>query len=136
MKQFILKNDISEIEKIHLYFEDLTMQGLIQDGLSNQLILVIEEMFTNIINYAFADKQLHCIEINLKLDNNDFIIQIIDDGIEFDPLNYKVQDLDTPLELRQIGGLGIHLMKSIMNEYQYKRENNKNYLSIKKYLTN
>ncbi len=122
------------MDKVRFFIEDFFYNGLIDEGASIKLILVVEEMFTNIVNYAYLDKNLHNIDVIIELENDLFSATLIDDGKEFNPLNHTVQDLNAPVEHRQIGGLGIHLMKNIMDEYFYKRENGKNILIIKKNL--
>ncbi len=133
-EHFILANELKEMDKVRFFIEDFFNNGLIDEGASIKLILVVEEMFTNIVNYAYFDKNLHNIDVIIELENDVFSATLIDDGKEFNPLNHTVQDLNAPVEHRQIGGLGIHLMKNIMDEYFYKRENNKNILIIKKNL--
>jgi len=120
------------MDKVRFFIEDFFNNGLIDEGASIKLILVVEEMFTNIVNYAYPEKNVHNIDVIIELDNGIFSATLVDDGREFNPLNHTVQDLNAPVEQRQIGGLGIHLMKNIMDEYFYKRENNKNILIIKK----
>jgi len=133
-EHFILANQLKEMDKVRFFIEDFFYNGLIDEGASIKLILVVEEMFTNIVNYAYLDKNLHNIDVIIELENDLFSATLIDDGKEFNPLNHTVQDLNAPVEHRQIGGLGIHLMKNIMDEYFYKRENGKNILIIKKNL--
>ena len=131
-EHLILTNDLKEIEKVRFVIDNLFNNGIIDEGMSIKLNLVVEEMFTNIVNYAYCDKELRQIDIIIEFDKGIFSTILIDDGKEFNPLNHKVQDLNAPAEERKIGGLGIHLMKNIMDEYEYKRENDKNILIIKK----
>ncbi len=133
-KHLILDNDLKEMEQFRFFIEGLVKDKLINEGTCIKLNLVIEEMFTNILHYGFKDSNNHKIEIIVELDNNIFTATIIDDGIPFNPLNYRVQDLNAPLEKRRIGGLGIHLMKNIMDEHHYQRKDDKNILTIKKYI--
>lgn len=132
-KHLTLKNDLNEIIKIRSFIDSLFNNGLIDEGNNIKLNLVVEEMFTNIVNYGFKDSLSHDIDVIIDFDNGYFTATLIDDGIDFDPLKHQVQDLDAPIEERRIGGLGIHLMKNIMDEYFYKRENDKNILIIKKF---
>lgn len=131
-EHLILKNDLKEIEKVRFVIDELFNKGTIDEGMSIKLNLVVEEMFTNIVNYAYSDKEFHQIDIIIEFGGGIFSTTLIDDGKEFNPLQHKVQDLNAPVEQRQLGGLGIHLMKNIMDEYEYKRENDKNILIIKK----
>ena len=99
-----------------------------------KLDLVIEEIFVNIAKYAYKDSQGKC---SLTIQNDvegklDFIFE--DSGIPFNPLENKEPDITLSAEERDIGGLGILITKKIMDNIQYKYENNKNVLKITKYI--
>lgn len=104
-----------------------------KDKLSGKLRLVSEEILVNIINYAYPEK-LGNVYINTELLNNTLVLKIIDEGIKFDPLERQNPDITIPLEERTIGGLGIFMVKNIMDEISYSYENNKNILTMKKKL--
>ena len=95
--------------------------------------VAIEEILTNVASYAYAPNTGD-IDIKYRLleDGNAIEITVEDSGVEFDPL--KAQDPDTtlPLEERQIGGLGLFIVKKTMDEIKYERRNNKNILVMKK----
>ena len=96
--------------------------------------LCIEEIFVNIAKYAYKDSQGKC---SLTIQNDvegklDFIFE--DSGIPFNPLENKEPDITLSAEERDIGGLGILITKKIMDNIQYKYENNKNVLKITKYI--
>ena len=99
-----------------------------------QIKLAAEEALVNVINYAYPDKNGN-IEITLTSRNNEALeIEIIDWGFAFDPLSLPEPNICAPLEERQIGGLGIHLIRKIMDEVRYKREDDRNILSLVKKL--
>lgn len=104
-----------------------------KDKLNGKLRLVSEEILVNIINYAYPEK-LGNIYINTELLNDTLVLKIIDEGIKFDPLERQNPDITIPLEERTIGGLGIFMVKNIMDEINYSYENNKNILTMKKKL--
>ena len=96
--------------------------------------LCIEEIFVNIAKYAYKDSQGKC---SLTIQNDvegklDFIFE--DSGIPFNPLENKEPDITLSAEERDIGGLGILITKKIMDDIQYRYENNKNVLKITKYI--
>ncbi|MBI4651633.1 ATP-binding protein [Candidatus Desantisbacteria bacterium] len=99
------------------------------DAALNQIHLASEEVLINIINYAYPDKPGD-IEISYEIENGQIIIEISDSGLPFDPLKKPDPDITLSLEERDIGGLGIFLTKKIMNEVIYRRENNKNILTM------
>ena len=103
---------------------------------SNDLLfrvhLVLEELVLNIIDYGFDDgNEDHELEVVLISEDDNLTIQITDDGIPFDPLkDAKIPDTDAPLEDRPIGGLGVHLVRTMMDEVSYRREDGKNHLTL------
>ena len=68
----------------------------------------------------------------MSLVDNELVVKVEDDGREFNPLELPEPDLEQKLEERPIGGLGIHLVRNLMDELDYKRTHNKNILTMKK----
>ena len=97
--------------------------------------LAAEEALINVITYAYPDKhgdiEIRCYPAKVK---SGIIIEIIDSGVPFDPLNHPEPDLSLPLEQRPIGGLGIFMIKKIMDALSYKRDNGKNIFILTKYI--
>ena len=127
-------NNLTEIDKIRILLEDYQSRNLYSEEILFKLNLVIEELFTNIVSYGFRDTNEHIIEIITTVENDKFKTVLIDDGISFNPLEKEDPDLEVSLNERKIGGLGIHLMKKLMDEYYYERVDNKNILTIIKNL--
>lgn len=99
-----------------------------------QLRLVSEEALINIINYAYV-KESGELKIDCETINNDTIlIEISDTGAAFDPLQKEDPDITLPVEERRVGGLGIFIIKNIMDTVDYKREGGKNILTLTKKL--
>ena len=94
--------------------------------------LVVEEIGLNIINHGYDGNGSGEIEIGFDLGADFLTINIVDEGKAFDPLT-ESPDPDTSAELedRPIGGLGVHLVKEMMDEVSYKREGNRNQLTLK-----
>ncbi len=97
----------------------------------NQLHVAVEEVLVNIINYAY-EKQPGEVEIGYDLDANQLTMRISDKGLPFNPLDLPAPDINLPIEERPIGGLGIFMMREIMDEVSYERENNRNSLILVK----
>jgi anti-sigma regulatory factor (Ser/Thr protein kinase) len=107
-----------------------------RESWSNDLLfrvhLVLEELVLNIIDYGFDDgKDDHELEVVLTSDDDALTIEITDDGFPFDPLqDAKTPDVNAPLEDRPIGGLGVHLVRTMMDEMHYRRDHGKNHLTL------
>lgn len=93
---------------------------------SSQIQLCVEEIFINICSYAYPEKRGD-VEILLQNIDGQVEIEFIDDGIEFNPLEYKRQK---PID--QPGGFGIYIVNHLMDEIKYERKNNQNHLRLKK----
>jgi len=98
------------------------------------LTLVLDELITNIINYGYADFDEHPIDVSITYENPIITIQIEDDSEPFNILDAPEPELDKPLEERdrQIGGMGVHLVKNMVKRIDYKRKDNKNILTLTK----
>ena len=95
-----------------------------------QIDLALEELTLNTINHGH-DGGLHEIEIAVKSEPDAVTIEITDDGRPFDPLNDAPQpDVGAAIEDRPVGGLGIHLVRTMMDEMSYRREGDKNRITL------
>jgi serine/threonine-protein kinase RsbW len=101
-------------------------QGLAADEAARILIL-LEELVTNLVKYGYPDRaEPGQAEIVLALDGSRLQIEFIDDGCAFDPLAAAPPNLEEPVEDRQVGGLGLHILRSMTVEARYERRNEKN----------
>ena len=130
--QFQITNDIEEIETLHDRVAEFTRQHKFSQKTMFQISLALEEIITNIVNYAFEDDREHIITIRISQGKREICVEIIDDGKGFNPLDVPEPDLNAPIEEREIGGLGIHLVKSVMSEVKYRRAGDQNHLYLKK----
>jgi anti-sigma regulatory factor (Ser/Thr protein kinase) len=95
--------------------------------------VVVEEIFVNIARYAYS-KNKGRVAARLNVDKDKFIMQFEDEGAPFNPLVYKEVDMTAGIQERNIGGLGIHLVKKWMDEVTYERLLGKNILTIYKFI--
>jgi anti-sigma regulatory factor (Ser/Thr protein kinase) len=101
--------------------------------LGGKIMLAIEEAVTNVIRYAFHGlPPPHLIEVSLEIGNDTCIAQIRDSGRPFDPTAAPAPDFSLPLERRPPGGVGIHLMRSLVDRLDYRRDNGTNILRLEK----
>lgn len=96
--------------------------------------MVIDEMLNNIISYAYEDAGKHLIDLNVALSGRELVLSIADDGVPFDPFQTETPNVSKPLETRSIGGLGVHLVRNIMDEVSYERSSGQNVTTLIKLL--
>ena len=129
-----IKNDLFEIKRMAEELEDWCHEQSISEDIAFQLDLVLDEMVSNVIRHGIKDSGQHIIEVNLHRDGQQLILEIEDDGIPFNPFDAPVPDITKPIEERRPGGLGVFLVRQMMDSLDYERRNGKNYLLIKKSL--
>jgi anti-sigma regulatory factor (Ser/Thr protein kinase) len=98
----------------------------------SEIYLGLDELFTNIISYGFEDESEHQIKFTLAKAEQTLVVEIEDDGIPFNPLDAAGPEVARDLESINIGGLGIHLMKKMVDDINYQRIEGKNKLTLKK----
>ena len=94
--------------------------------------VVIEEIFVNIASYAYKEDEKGFVDISIKNENNKIIISFEDMGVPFNPLLNENPDITLSAENREPGGLGIYMMKKMMDNVEYIYKDNKNILVIEK----
>lgn len=99
-----------------------------------KLNLAVEEAVVNVMNYAYPQGTVGDINIEAKGDDNQLEFIISDSGTPFDPTAKADANTSLTAEERPIGGLGIHLVRQIMDEVMYERKDNKNILTLRKKL--
>ena len=133
-KNLTLPNDVQEVPRLAAFVEDICEVAGIDMGTTMKMNLAIEEAVVNVMNYAYPSgvKGEVRIEAGVREGYVEFVIS--DDGIPFNPT--EVEDADTTLsaEERQIGGLGIFLVKHIMDIVEYKYVDGQNVLTLRKNL--
>jgi anti-sigma regulatory factor (Ser/Thr protein kinase) len=95
-------------------------------------ILAMEELATNTINFGYTDNEEHLIGVELNIESKRLMVQYVDDGVYFNPLDVQEPDTSLPVEERPTGGLGILLLRKIADTMTYLREHEKNLVTIHK----
>jgi len=126
-----VKNCLSEIERVTRVAEDFGRRHQIDAETSHNLKLALDETLTNIMSYAYDNAVEHIIVARLSLTQGKLIVEVEDDGIPFNPLSAPEPDTKQSLEERSIGGLGIYLVRKLMDELEYRRQNGRNILTMK-----
>ena len=131
-RMIVLSNDISEISKLEGFVGAAAETAGLDAATAMSLNLAIEEAVTNVILYAYPKEQKGEINLESIVREHALVFILSDSGTEFDPT--KAPDADTALgvEDRPIGGLGIHLVRNIMDAVSYSRTGSRNILTMNK----
>ena len=131
-KELRIKNQISELEKVAQFIDEIGEELGLSMELQMNLNLVMEEMVTNVIFYAYPEGEVEDIELLAKSDGKELTFVLTDQGKEFDPTAKEDADLDVNPADRELGGMGIFIVKNIMNKVTYQRLEGKNLLTMTK----
>ena len=133
-KQLILHNDVQQIELLAEYIDSIADEAGINPSLAMSLNLALEEAVTNVIMYAYPEGTDGTVDIITEANDGLLTFIIKDSGKAFDPTQKEDADVTLSAEERQIGGLGIFLVKQIMDTVNYQRINGQNILTLTKKL--
>ena len=134
-KEICIKNNVTELEKVAQFIEEIGEELGLSMELQMNLNLVMEEMVTNVIFYAYPKDEEADIELLAKSDGKELTFVLSDKGREFDPTAKEDADLDVNPAERELGGMGIFIVKNIMNKVTYQRLEGKNLLTMTKGIT-
>jgi anti-sigma regulatory factor (Ser/Thr protein kinase) len=126
----ILLNQINELDKVPIWLEEMQKTVNFSDRLAFKFDLVLNEAIPNVMSYGYADEKSHEISVNLYQSESDYCLEILDDGIAFNPLNKPEYQVADSLETATIGGRGIHLIKKMSDKQMYARTNHLNKFCI------
>ncbi len=133
---FTIKNKIDGINTAVEHFESFSERNEIAMPVVLKFNIAFDELLNNIIMYGYDDEDEHEIEVDLVLRGERLVITIADDGIPFNPFKQTPPDTMLTVEERDVGGLGIHIVKNLMDEYNYKRNVDKNIITLIKHNIN
>jgi serine/threonine-protein kinase RsbW len=127
-----LANQVSEIGRLSEIVNEFAQLHQLTDDALFAINLALEEILINVIKHGYDDTDAHEIAVRFWLSGNNFTAEIADDGVPFDPLDLPAPDITKPLEERQIGGLGVHLIRNMMDKVEYRRRGDNNILVVTK----
>lgn len=127
-----LNNKLSEVRRLSELLNEEPELIDTPEATLFALNLSLEEILTNVISYSYDDNEDHKIKVRIYINKKEVCVEVEDDGKPFNPLEAESPDITTPIEERQIGGLGIHLVKGFMDKLEYKRIGDRNLLILTK----
>jgi sigma-B regulation protein RsbU (phosphoserine phosphatase) len=130
--QFTLKNSVAEIARLGERLGEFAAVHQLAPSVLYDLNVALEEAVTNIISHGYADHREHEILVRIRVESGAVIAELKDDARAFNPLTAPDADVTTPLDERTAGGLGIHLMRKLMDRIEYERLEDGNLLIMKK----
>jgi len=128
----LFKNTLSEIERLGQVVEEFAALHHLPPPLAFEINVALEEILTNVISYGYDDSNEHDIIVRLSCNEGEVTAEVEDDGRPFNPLGAAEPDTNKLLEERPVGGLGIHLVRKLMDRVEYRRPQGKNLLMMKK----
>ena len=129
---FELKSNLSELDTLCQHLEDFGKKIGLSKKMIFEINLALDELFTNIISYGFNDEDEHSIKITISPQKDELCLCIEDDGVPFNPVDFEITDVACSVENCKIGGLGIHIIRKLMDEICYQRCDDRNMLTLKK----
>ena len=120
-RRLIMKNEMTEVGRLRTFFFSVCREYGIDEETAKTLNLALEEWVANVIGYAYPKGMRGHVEVTADVTDNVLTLVIKDHGTPFDPTQYEEIDVDAGLDERAIGGLGIHLIQSIMDKVDYER---------------
>ena len=125
-----IRIDIASMRDVRGFVADFVTQHALETDEQHRIMIVLEELITNLAKYGYRNRPAGNAEIAMQLDAPHLTIEFIDDGDPFDPLDAPRPDLDASLEERDLGGLGVHIVRSLSDEVRYSRAGGRNVLQL------
>ena len=131
MKSIKLSASLENLNRFNAWVRKCAKEYELNLKKTERLMVAIEEALVNIFEYAYPEKKKGEVELRCyRGDRGKVIFEIRDSGIPFDPRLIHDPDTESDMDSRKIGGLGIYLMKKMVDEINYKREGDKNILKL------
>jgi anti-sigma regulatory factor (Ser/Thr protein kinase) len=130
-KEITLSAVLNNLDRALAWLETILTNYSCPPRICHQLMIITEEIFMNITNYAYPGKTGN-VTLRAGRAGEAFAVQYEDEGIPFNPLEWPSPQTDTPLEARRIGGLGIHMVRKMTDQLTYLRLPGKNQLTVRK----
>ena len=129
-----LPNDVQEVPQLNAFVDEVCETAGLDMSTTMKINLAIEEAVVHVMNYAYPNGKGD-VDIDAQINDEHLKFVISDSGTPFDPTVKAEVDTTLSAEQRSIGGLGIHLIRQIMDTINYERVDNKNLLTLSKIIT-
>ncbi len=126
-----LNNNKKEISRLKREFNKFGEFHQLPQKIFANMHVALEEVLTNVVKYGYKDEEEHQIVVHFRLRSNMIEVEVIDDARPFNILDVDEPITQIPVEEKSIGGLGIHLVKNLMDEVEYHRREGLNQLFLR-----
>jgi anti-sigma regulatory factor (Ser/Thr protein kinase) len=128
-----LRGDPAEMVRLTAFAEEFAARCRLADDERARLLVILDELFTNTVTHGYVGAAAAGnVEVVLGLQGDWLSIDFIDDGCPFDPLQAAPPDLDLPAEERPVGGLGIAIVRGLVDDAVYRRQGDRNHLTLRR----
>ena len=135
MKELIIEAVNTNLDEVLAFVDEQLEEANCSSKIQTTIEIAVEELFVNIANYAYSPEiGTAVVQISVNKEPLSVEITFIDNGKPYDPLAKPDPDVTLSAEERQIGGLGIFILRRKMDDVRYVYENNRNILTIEKYI--
>lgn len=131
-RELVLENRIEELDALTAFVQTCGEEWQLATEVVFNLQLALEECVTNVIMYAYPPQEKHTLRVTAEWQQPDLRFTVEDSGVPFDPTQVAETDTSLSAEERPIGGLGIFLVRRLMDSVEYRREGEKNLLTLRK----
>ena len=128
--ELTISADIVEIARVQQATEKFAGETNIGTSAAQKIGIILDELLNNTISYGFDDPKGHEIQVNIELNNDHAILRVSDDGIPFNPFTHSDPDTSLSVEEREIGGLGVMLVKKLTDSQAYQRLSDRNVVTL------
>ena len=133
--QLTIENQPGEVARANAAFSELAAAHAVPASVRRSLNVALDELLHNTIAHGFAGRKGGAVTIVVELGTDRLTVTLADDGQPFNPLVAPSPDTTSSVEERPIGGLGIHLVRQLMDEVRYQRRADRNVVTLVKRLT-
>jgi serine/threonine-protein kinase RsbW len=120
-RSIVIRNDVSELARVGAWVKNWARSHDLPAATAERIDMCSVEAVTNIVTHAYADDAAHEIRLSLERDAKVVSLEIEDDGAAFDPREVANPERPASLADAKIGGLGVHIVRSLSDELQHQR---------------
>lgn len=128
----VVRDGSRDLEAVDAILDRLAERAGMTPDTMSQIRIVCDEVLANVLAYGFRDEAEHDITVSVEMAERRLVLTVSDDGVPFDPMAVSPPDTSQPLEQRSVGGLGIHLVRHLVDQMTYERRGDRNVLTLVK----